>query len=84
MTTDQLPSDVREMLEREHHFLTTVEAAEFLRLRPRTLEALRVDGTGPRYFKMGPGKRARVVYTKADLNAWVTAYSYRSTSEYGG
>jgi hypothetical protein len=70
-------------LSRERQFLTTVEAAEILRLKPRTLEALRVEGTGPRYYKIGPGKRARVVYTRSDLEAWVAQFAYRSTSEYG-
>lgn len=41
----------------ERHLLTTPEAAEILRLKPRTLEALRVQGTGPRYHKIGPGRR---------------------------
>lgn len=59
-----------------------MEAAEILRLRPRTLEALRVDGTGSRYYKIGPGKRARVVYTRADLEAWVAQFAFQSTSEY--
>jgi hypothetical protein len=69
-------------LAQERQFLTTVEAAEILGLKPRTLEALRVDGTGPRYYKMGPGKRARVVYTRGDLDDWVAQFAFRSTSEY--
>lgn len=71
------------VLAQERQFLTTVEAADILRLKPRTLEALRVEGTGPRYYKMGPGKRARVVYTRTDLESWVAQFSYGSTSEYG-
>lgn len=71
------------MLAGEQQFLTTQEAAEILRLKPRTLEALRVEGTGPRYFKMGPGRMARVVYRRADLDAWVEQFSHVSTSEYG-
>ncbi|MBT3069263.1 helix-turn-helix domain-containing protein [Rhodomicrobium sp. Az07] len=62
--------------------LTTVEAAAFLRLSPRTLEDMRVTGTGPRYFKLGPGKRSKVVYRKEDLEAWFTRFGFNSTSEY--
>lgn len=81
MAREPTPEE-RRTLVGEHQFLTTQEAAEILRLKPRTLEALRVEGTGPRYFKMGPGKRARVVYTRADLTAWVESFAFRSTSEY--
>ena len=62
--------------------LTTAEAAAFLRLSPRTLEDMRLNGTGPRYNKLGPSKRARVVYREEDLLAWVNRYGYSSTSEY--
>lgn len=74
--------DVRAALQHERHFLTTAEAAEYLRLKRRTLEDMRVTGNGPRYFKMGPGRMARVVYRKIDLDGWVEKFSYASTSEY--
>lgn len=61
--------------------LTTPEAAEFLRLSPRTLERLRVQGTGPKYMKAGSGIRARVLYAPEDLIAF-TERKYQSTSEY--
>ncbi len=82
MTASQTGGDDIRALAREHHLLTTPEAARILRLKPRTLEALRVQGTGPRYYKMGPGRMARVVYRRADLDAWVEQFSYSSTSEY--
>ena len=63
--------------------LTTTEAADLLRLSPRTLEDMRVTGSGPRYFKLGPGKRSKVVYRREDLEAWFTQFGFRSTSEYG-
>ncbi|MFT5176638.1 MAG: hypothetical protein ACI8W7_004834 [Gammaproteobacteria bacterium] len=66
----------------EHTFLTTGEAAHFLRLSPRTLERFRVDGTGPRYTKAGPGLRARVLYKREDLVAWLEEFQFGSTSEY--
>jgi hypothetical protein len=63
-------------------YLTTVEAAEFVRLSPRTLERFRVEGTGPRFIKAGRGKRARVLYRMRDLREWLERESYVSTSEY--
>ncbi len=62
--------------------LTTVEAAEYLRLSPRTLEDMRVTGNGPRYYKLGPGKRSKVVYRREDLETWLRRFGYASTSEY--
>lgn len=63
--------------------LTTVEAAAYLRLSPRTLERFRVEGTGPRYLKAGAGKRARVLYEPDELRKWLGGFSYASTTEYG-
>ncbi len=48
------------------HLLNTNEAAEVLRLAPRTLVKWRCMGRGPRYLKVG----ARVVYRPADLDAF--------------
>lgn len=63
-------------------FLTTVEAAAILRISRRTLERMRVEGTGPRYLKVGPGKRARVLYRESDVRNWLETFSFYSTSEY--
>lgn len=61
--------------------LTTFEAAELLRLSVPTLERLRLSGDGPIFVKLGPGKRARVVYRRADLEAWINAHRRDSTSQ---
>ena len=58
-------------------FLTQEEAARILRLSPRTLERHRLTGTGPRFVKLG----RRVLYRRADLDAWAEAHTYFSTSE---
>jgi len=63
--------------------LTTTEAADYLRLSPRSLERYRVEGTGPRFLKAGPTKRARVLYRIADLDEWLEGTLFTSTSEYG-
>lgn len=60
-------------------FLTTEEAAVFLRLSPRTLEKQRVLGGGPRFRKFG----ARVVYARSDLRTWADSRSYGMTSDPG-
>ena len=62
---------------------TTPEAAKLVRLSPRTLERMRVDGSGPKYFKAGPGKRARVLYLESDVLARLASFSFQSTSQYG-
>lgn len=72
-------SDVDKMLV----LLTTVEAAAWLRISRRTLERRRLDGTGPRYLKVGPGKRSRVLYRQKDVEDWLNQFSFDSTSEYG-
>ena len=58
-------------------FLTTDEAAAFLRLSPRTLEKQRVIGGGPKFRKFG----RRVMYAVADLDAWAAERSFESTSD---
>lgn len=58
-------------------FVRTEEAARLLDLSPRTLEKHRCGGTGPVYRKLG----GRVVYTIADLRAWIEGAARQSTSE---
>ncbi len=65
------------------YYLTTLEAAEVLRVSARTLERMRVEGTGPRFMKAGRGKRSRVLYKQSDIVDWVEGKTFHSTSEYG-
>ena len=58
-------------------YLTNNEAAEFLRLSPRTLEKQRVIGGGPRFRKFG----RRVMYAVIDLETWADARSFEMTSD---
>lgn len=58
-------------------YLTNDEAAEHLRLSPRTLEKQRVIGGGPKFRKFG----RRVMYAVADLDAWADARSFDATSD---
>ncbi len=63
-------------------YLNSEEAARILRLSARTLERMRVEGSGPKYLKAGRGTRARVLYRPADLDQWLESRTYSSTSEY--
>ena len=58
-------------------YLTNDEAADYLRLSPRTLEKQRVIGGGPKFRKFG----RRVMYAVVDLDAWADARSYEATSD---
>lgn len=58
-------------------YLTNDEAAEYLRLSPRTLEKQRVIGGGPKFRKFG----RRVMYAASDLDAWADQRSYEATSD---
>lgn len=60
------------------HYIDADNAAKRLGLSKSTLAKMRVYGTGPAYSKLG----RRVVYTVADLDAWVASKRFTSTSEY--
>jgi len=66
----------------DDEFFTTKDAAELMQLSHRTLERMRVEGGGPPFVKAGNGKRARVLYLKSDLIAWLKGRRFDSTSEY--
>lgn len=59
-------------------FLTNSEAAEFLRLSPRTLEKQRVMGGGPPFRKFG----RRVLYSRSELQLWADSRSFDNTSQF--
>jgi len=56
--------------------LTTLEAAELLRLKTHTLENMRWQGTGPPFRKHG----GRVFYNRGELRAWSDQARRRSSS----
>ncbi len=60
-------------------FLTTKEAARYLRLRPSTLAQWRWTGGGPAYRKFG----GRVVYSQQELEEFTEAARRLSTSDQG-
>ena len=60
-------------------FLTTQEAADYLRLQRTTLEAWRCRGGGPRFAKFGRSVRYRL----SDLDDWIEAKTRENTIERG-
>ena len=58
-------------------FLTTTEAGNFLKLKPNTLEKMRVYGGGPIYRKHG----RHVRYHIEDLTDWSNLRKMDSTSD---
>jgi hypothetical protein len=66
----------------DEEWLTPPKAAQLLHLKPKTLQEYRVTGGGPKFYKLGPGRNARVVYKRVDLRAWVEKHGFESTSEY--
>ena len=62
-------------------YLTTKEVATYLKLNTSTLEGMRLEGSGPRFYKVGPGKKASVRYSQEDVDAWLEQRHVNSTSE---
>lgn len=60
-------------------YLSRPQAAQYLGLSPKTLEVRALRGGGPSFSKLG----RRVVYSRADLDAWVAAQRRTSTSDTG-
>ena len=52
-------------------------AATYLSLAPQTLNKLRCVGGSPAFFKAG----RRVLYDRADLDAWLDERRFQSTAD---
>lgn len=61
--------------------LDTKQAAPLIGVSPGTLQNWRVQGIGPKFIKTAIGRRGKVVYDEADIEAWKAANRYSSTSE---
>jgi len=53
---------------REPRIIRNAEAAEYLGLRPGTLEKMRARATGPRFVRLG---HRAIGYTQEDLDEWI-------------
>lgn len=60
--------------------LTQQQAADFLSCSPRSLEAWRLRGGGPRFLRLG---RRCVRYRLSDLSNWIGTCARTSTSDPG-
>ncbi|HKH47657.1 MAG TPA: helix-turn-helix domain-containing protein [Thermoanaerobaculia bacterium] len=61
--------------------LTEGEAAEYLRLTPRALQAWRYQGKGPRFVRIS---RRAIRYRRDDLERFIEENLRASTSDPGG
>jgi excisionase family DNA binding protein len=59
-------------------FLTTNEAASYLRVSKSYLDKLRVYGGGPKFLRFG----RKILYRQSELNLWAEERCFGSTSEY--
>lgn len=55
----------------------TAQLAEHLQISNRTLERWRLEGKGPKYFKLG----SRVLYSEEQVEAWLVKCQTVSTAE---
>ena len=55
----------------------TAQLAEYLQISKRTLERWRLEGKGPKYFKLG----SRVLYSEEQVEAWLVKCQTNSTTE---
>ncbi len=55
-------------------------AARRCGVTPHTFRVWRTHGRGPRYTRLG-GSRGRCVYSLEDIDAWLAARTFSSTSE---
>jgi hypothetical protein len=60
-------------------FLRAKEAASFIGVSCRTLEKHRINGTGPKYSKIG----GRIIYAVTDLGEWAERGARRATCDPG-
>lgn len=76
MNTPQQSIPVNETRQAAHALLDTKEAADYLRIRPQTLEVWRCHGGGPAFVKLG----RRVVYRLESLERFIVDNEHTSTS----
>ncbi|MDG1416850.1 MAG: DNA-binding protein [Maricaulis sp.] len=65
------------MIQPENPLLDAPATSQWLGLSISKLAKMRLDGTGPKYAKLG----VRVVYRPDDVNDWLDAHIRQSTSD---
>jgi hypothetical protein len=58
--------------------LTARQAARYLHVSVSSLKRMRVDGTGPTWFKAGDKANSPIMYEVGDLDVWVRGRKSRA------
>lgn len=64
-------------------WLSPLQVYELTGIKPRTLQAMRYEGRGPRYTKTHPGRTGRVRYRHSDVIAWMEANAQGGDTDAG-
>lgn len=73
---------LRELKSAGYPMIGQDDVARVLGVSEYTVQRWRVQGVGPRFAKLGPGKRARVAYRLEDLLAYIDRNLVRTTGSY--
>lgn len=65
-------------MDNQSELLSAEQTAQITGLSQSTLAKMRLRGDGPPYIKLGP---RRVAYSTRDLNSWLDARRFNSTSQ---
>ena len=68
---------------KDTQLFTAEELAQKIKLSEKKLQAMRVQGGGPRYFKLSKGRRAPVLYDWKDVLVFLESHKRISTSDNG-
>jgi hypothetical protein len=63
---------------RSQEYITEQGLHDRYLIPPRTAQRWRQDGTGPKFIRLG---RRRIVYRISDVEAWLTARTYRHRAD---
>ena len=63
---------------RSQEYITEQGLHDRYLILPRTAQRWRQDGTGPKFIRLG---RRRIVYRISDVEAWLTARTYRHRAD---
>ena len=69
------------MESRQNEHVSSPKAAAIISVKPAVLRKWRMEGKGPRYIRLGKGKKARVIYSVDEINRWLAEHTFTSTSE---
>ena len=74
-----LPTSSDSYDEQDERFVTTREAAAYLRVSKSYLDKLRVYGGGPKFLRYS---KRKIIYARSELDLWAARHRFSSTSEY--